>query len=471
MFVATPVRPPESDLTFPGEAFPDSADSLDFSQSVRPSESMAPMPTGGIARALREAAEKSGIDPVAELFNEALGYAQEGHLRLARERLQVLLCMAPDDGEARLMLARVHVAGQRWTDALAALDEARNCGVSVPKPLRRAVEDRLRAHRAGEEEQRAAVSARNQGEVMALRHESRRFRSENAELTSRVAQLEREVRKWAWATLGVSVIAISFVLGSLYFSGLPGSTPEGAQAAAGPSPIGARVTVAPQPVVRAADAGSGGRGGSSGGHGFRSPPGRSPRLRFEEEDEPLLYIPADVEADAVQDVEEPQPMEAEPVPPTLPTEEAEPEVVDVQAPPVPVVEGTLPGGEAALDAAMATLAASPTMEGATVQLSVGSGGELVVSGLVRTFRQRKELERLLANVEGIHAIDVSAVKAESREKGTVLVVARGDTLSHIAYAYYGNGRLTKPIERANQIKPTQIRPGMKLTVPPVPVDQ
>src|SRR5689334_9342416 len=95
----------------------------DFDQSVvRASHSEQPVPLGGVPRALREAAEMAGLDPVAQLYNEALRYAQEGHLRLARERLQVLLCMAPDDGDGRLMLARVHVAGQRWSEALAALD-------------------------------------------------------------------------------------------------------------------------------------------------------------------------------------------------------------------------------------------------------------------------------------------------------------------------------------------------------------
>ena len=100
------------------------ANELQFDNASRSSHSDQPVPLGGVPRALREAAEMSGLDPVSELYNEALRYASEGHLRLARERLQMLLCMKPDDGESRLMLAKIFVAGQRWQDAIAALDEA-----------------------------------------------------------------------------------------------------------------------------------------------------------------------------------------------------------------------------------------------------------------------------------------------------------------------------------------------------------
>ena len=134
MIVVDPISVPS-----PGH-LPESAPGpagFEFDQSTRQSSSEQPVPLGGVPRALREAAEMAGLDPIAQLYNEALRYGREGHLRLARERLQVLLCMAPDDGEARLMLARVHVAGQRWSDALAALDEAQSCGVDVPMSLRR----------------------------------------------------------------------------------------------------------------------------------------------------------------------------------------------------------------------------------------------------------------------------------------------------------------------------------------------
>ncbi len=223
MIAVDPISVPQ-----PGVASPEAQGDFDFQQSSRQSHSEQPVPLGGVPRALREAAEMSGIDPCSELYNEALRYAQEGHLRLARERLQMLLCMAPDDGEARLMLARVHVAGQRWQEALAALDEAANCGVDVPSSLRRAVEDHLQAENAAKEEQTGARLAREQGEMKTLRQEARRLRSENAQVLGRVTDLEREVRKWAWATAGVSTVAIVFVVASLLLG--TGSSSEGTEA-------------------------------------------------------------------------------------------------------------------------------------------------------------------------------------------------------------------------------------------------
>lgn len=225
------------------------AESVRFDDSSRTSTSEQPMPAGGALRALRDAAEMSGLDPAAELYNEALKHATEGHLRLARERLQVLLGINPDDGDARLLLAKVHVAGQRWQDALSALDEAQACGVAVPTELRGAVEQHLRADVAAEREHGEALAAREQGEIKALRQEARRLRSENAQLLGRTHDLERETRKWAWTTTGVSVVGILFIAANLLFSGgtstVDATTPPPVADAAAAPVDGAAPAVAP----------------------------------------------------------------------------------------------------------------------------------------------------------------------------------------------------------------------------------
>ncbi|MCA9566623.1 MAG: BON domain-containing protein [Myxococcales bacterium] len=216
-----------------------------FDSASRQAHSDQPIPIGGVPRALREAAELSGLDPLPQLYNESLRYATEGHLRLARERLQMLLCMAPDDGEARLLLAKVYVAGQRWQDALAALDEAEACGSRVPVDLREMVELQLQATHAGDDEERASLLARERGEIKALRAEARRLRSENAALAASLFQQEKEVRKWAWATAGVSTLTILFILTSLVM-GRSSSVPT--------------VTVETAPVAAAAPAAARGQG-------------------------------------------------------------------------------------------------------------------------------------------------------------------------------------------------------------------
>ena len=187
--------------------------------STRASFSDQPVPAGSTMRVLRSAAESSGVDPVAELYNEALTFSAEGQLREARERLQVLLALAPEDGEARLLLAKVQCAGQRWTDALGTLDEAEAAGQDVPTELRAAIEEHLRADRAAEDETRAAKSVREQGEVKALRQEARRLRSDNALLTGQTHELERETKKYAMLTAVVSGVFILFLLINLVFGG------------------------------------------------------------------------------------------------------------------------------------------------------------------------------------------------------------------------------------------------------------
>ena len=357
-----------------------------FDGSSRTSHSDQPVPLGGVPRALREAAEHAGLDPLNELYNEALRYAQEGHLRLARERLQMLLCMSPDDGQARLMLARVHVAGQRWQEAIAALDEASNYGESVPPSLRRAVEDHLQAERSADEEHRTALRAREQGEVRSLRQEARRLRSENAQLTGRAVDLEREVRKWAWSTIGVSGLATVFIVGSLLFGG-------GAPAEATAEDLAAAET------------------------------------------EELLG------------------------------EENLPEGVEVQTNPADAQRDPVAASTAAK--AARALTDAPILDGTALELKVREGAA-VLAGEVDTHKQRKEAERVLSEVDGITSVDASAVVVLARTQGTTHTVRPGNTLSHIAYAYYGDSQLTKPITKANDgLTAKNLRVGQVITIPPV----
>lgn len=361
---------------------------VQFENAARTSHSDQPVPLGGVPRALREAAEMAGLDPVAELYNEALRYATEGHLRLARERLQMLLCMKPDDGEARLMLARVHVAGQRWQDAMAALDEAQSCGQAVPVPLRRAVEDHLRAEEAAEDEERAAMRAREQGEIKALRQEARRLRSENAMLVGRTADLEKETRRWAWATAGVSVLTAVFIVTNLVVGGdAPAMVPV---------------------------------------------------------NEEVAELPDDAPTEEV--VVSPGP--SEPLP-TTPPERQTPQDLATRA--------------------AHALAAAPGLDGTALEVEV-TGTAARVAGEVRTARQRKTAEKVLAGIQGVGTVDVSGVEVIARTRGTVHEVQKGDTLGRIATEYYGEATLADQIYKANKPalkSPTALQIGQALKIPKV----
>ena len=326
--------------------------------SSRFSNSDQSVPLGGVPRALRTAAETAGLDPCAELYNEALRYATEGHLRLARERLQMLLCMCPDDGESRLLYAKVQVASQKWNEALSALDEAQACGLHIPVELRRAVEDHLRAEEAAKEEERAALRAREQGEIKALRQEARRLRSENAALLGRSSELERETRKWAWTTAGVSSMAILFIIANLVFDG------------------GNESTVAPTPPPMVAT---------------------SPTL-----------IPAAISSEA-------------------------------DAPPTDIV--ATKAGQA--------LQAAPILDGTNLEVEVAES-KAKVTGTAVSHYQIREIERILTSIDGIDAVTLDEVANDSRERGSKHTVQSGDTLSHIAYYYYGDASLTAPILKANR---------------------
>ncbi len=208
---------------------------------------------GSVLHALLRTAEAAGIDAAAELYNEALQAAKDGHYGEARNRLNVLLGLNPSDGDAHMLLAKVYVGGQQWRRALASLDEASQYGVRSDDGLRERVLRNLQAE-GYENEDETARSLREQGEVKKLRAEARRARSDNAHLAATNRNLQKEVAFWTWAASGVALLTILLLTLTMLF------WPSGAQvaeasavAAVAPSPVAPAVGgAAAQPVVPAA---------------------------------------------------------------------------------------------------------------------------------------------------------------------------------------------------------------------------
>lgn len=183
--------------------------------------------TERIAATLRSA----GIDAPNSLYDEALAFARDGHLGQAHARLQMLVCLDPDDAEALLLMAKVHAAQGRPAEALARLDGAVAAGGLAPAGFRDQLEGAIRAERAREEEHRARIAAREQGEIRSLRNETRTLRSETVRLETEVGQARERERTWKYAALGVSVVG-TLVIGLLALFGGPSSGDDVAAAPA-----------------------------------------------------------------------------------------------------------------------------------------------------------------------------------------------------------------------------------------------
>lgn len=162
--------------------------------------------------------QSAGIDAPNSLYDEALAYARDGHLGQAQARLQMLLCLDPDDADALLLLAKVHLAQCKPADALARLDAAAAAGGIPPAGFREHVEAAIRAERAREEEHRTRVAAREQGEIRSLRNETRTLRSEQVRLETEITETRLRERNWKYTALGTSVLATIVIL-LLVFTG------------------------------------------------------------------------------------------------------------------------------------------------------------------------------------------------------------------------------------------------------------
>jgi nucleoid-associated protein YgaU len=184
-----------------------SHDVIQFDDAPRPG--VAPEDsTAEIGRVL----EQAGIDAPCALYNEALEFSRDGKLGPAQSRLQMLLCLDPDDADASLLLAKVHAAQGKMLDALARLDAAVEAGAVPPAGFRDYLEAALRAERLRDEENRARIAVREQSEVKALRAEARQLRSDNVRLETEVDTSVGRERLWKWATIGASAFGSAVIL-------------------------------------------------------------------------------------------------------------------------------------------------------------------------------------------------------------------------------------------------------------------
>jgi hypothetical protein len=366
---------------------------------------------GGALRALRASADQAGIDIVPDLYNEALLYANEGHLGLARERLNVLLALAPDDGEARLLLAKVHVAGQRWKDALSALDEAQAAGQTVPLALRQAVEDHLRAAEDTSTEHEAARLAREQGELGSLRAEARRLRVDNAQLETDNADLEREAKKWAWAATLVSGLAVVLVIASISFGGSSAPAPEAPPTVVAPvatAPVAVPVTPAGTPIAAT---------------------------------QALTATSAGQPAGAAAPAPVAPPVAAPPAPPRSNAEVAK--------------------------AAAEALGAAPGLDGSLLEVAT-LDGVATLSGSVTTAAQLKAAEKVVQGVGGVSAVKRGTITISVKKQGAKHKVASGDSFWLLAQRYYGDAKYAEAIEKANAANGKSVLVvGREVVIPPV----
>ncbi len=207
-------------------------------------------PGDGATRRIADALRDNMAEAPDALYNEALGLARDGHLGQASARLQMLLCLDPQDADGQLLFAKVLAAQGRPSEALGRLTLAVDAGAFEPAGFREELEAEVRTERARDEESRARLASREQGEVRALRHEARTLRSETIRLETEVADAQRREALWrGGAILGAiaaSGLALAFALWpTTPTSAVPGAVADGIVAA---EPVAAE-PVAAEPVA------------------------------------------------------------------------------------------------------------------------------------------------------------------------------------------------------------------------------
>ncbi len=199
---------------------------LEFDEPGRPTTPLGSDAPSVIADTLRT----QGIDAPASLYNEALSLAREGLLGPASQRLQMLICLDPDDADGHLLLSKVYAAQGRPGEALARMEAAIEAGAIAPAGMREQLEGLIRSDRQKDEEHRARVNAREQGEIKALRQEARNLRSETIRLEAEVTETKDRESLWRTAAvIAASVTAMAVIVFSVVTLISGPATPEVAE--------------------------------------------------------------------------------------------------------------------------------------------------------------------------------------------------------------------------------------------------
>ncbi len=178
----------------------------------------------GAVREMTDLLDLHGFDAGTRLYDEALAMAREGHLGRARDRLNILLCIDPDDALGHLLLGKIYGAQQRWQEALAELAATSACGMRPPQGLKEAFEAqrdaRLQDNRAEQ------VAARVGAEVRALREEARRLRVDKTRLERAVRDSNRKARSWSLTAVLTTALAVGLLV-TFVSTGLSSDSNEG----------------------------------------------------------------------------------------------------------------------------------------------------------------------------------------------------------------------------------------------------
>ena len=102
-----------------------------------------------------------------------------------------------------------------------------------------------------------------------------------------------------------------------------------------------------------------------------------------------------------------------------------------------------------------------------IQVSV-EGDKVVVSGEAASQEEKEKIILALGNVEGVAGVEDSITVPQAAPEARFVTVKKGDTLSAIAKAEYGNANAYMKIFEANKpmlSHPDKIYPGQVLRIP------
>ncbi|MCS8467869.1 peptidoglycan-binding protein LysM [Pseudomonas aeruginosa] len=128
---------------------------------------------------------------------------------------------------------------------------------------------------------------------------------------------------------------------------------------------------------------------------------------------------------------------------------------------------TLTGHEAQAAESLKEHVAKVGLGNPNIQVSV-EGDKVIASGEVASQEEKEKILLALGNVAGVSSVEDKITVAQAAPEARFVTVKKGDTLSAIAKAEYGNANAYMKIFEANKSMlshPDKIYPGQVLRIP------
>ena len=131
------------------------------------------------------------------LFDEALALCKERKFSASANRLRMLLCLEPSHTPSIILLSKVLARLDKWEEAEIILSKASEHSLEISNDLLHAVQEGKKRHKAKETQQYLHHIQKSKDELKRIKSDFKNIYHENNQYALEIIKLHRSVKNWA----------------------------------------------------------------------------------------------------------------------------------------------------------------------------------------------------------------------------------------------------------------------------------